>query len=276
MSVNYIVRFLSTPLAGPALGWFPYKVPWTSQPPAGVPISVEWKNKVSAFYAPRMERNVGLAGGTWVGGSSYRAVDGRIGRDLVAASNEALLLTGTETGISPLKTGEDGFSVLIGCAIDSYPEAWASYWSHSHAATGATYALQQWNNGPDLLGYFDLSNEWAELTGDFQTGTATSSYLIIGDVGRGLQTGGIGDRRLFKNGVFQETAQEGSLTTQSDPSGSSDFSIFQKFGDTTLQVDGTVFWAIFLKVPLSDAEVKSLSDNPWQIFEPRTIMMPIS
>lgn len=97
-------------------------------------------------------------------------------------------------------------------------------------------------------------------------GAISSSALSVGKVYVGAYTSKVGRQELFLNGISQGTTA--SATTHSQ-----DLNRFVSGANR----NPIALFASFNRV-LSDAEIKSLSDNPWQIFKPipRSIFAEVS
>jgi len=226
------------------MAWVERRVTRTSQPQELV--GIDWSNPLTAG----LQGAVGVYNGTSTPvvtgspelvatreGLAYRWLDGdnnsaRVPTPAFTGSNYTLL-----TAFTPRAAANTNFRKVGGWVAGSG----GAFFNYDHGNPAYREAIELWAGG--VTGVLKYP---ASAVGSLTVWAATVSGTSL--------TG-------YANGVLA-----GSSTATGTPNGWSAVSNGQAGGDPTSPVDGilTLTW----NRTLSDAEVKSLSENPWQIFEP--------
>jgi len=226
------------------MAWVEHRVTRTSQPQELV--GIDWSNPLTAG----LQGAVGVYNGTSTPvvtgspelvatreGLAYRWLDGgnnsaRVPTPAFTGSNYTLL-----TAFTPRAAANTNFRKVGGWVAG----IGGAFFNYDHGNPAYREAIELWAGG--VTGVLKYP---ASAVGSLTVWAATVSGTSL--------TG-------YANGVLA-----GSSTATGTPNGWSAVSNGQAGGDPTSPVDGmlTLTWGR----ALSDAEIKSLSDNPWQIFEP--------
>ena len=248
----------------------PVKVPWTKQPPAGTPLRKDGvtrglKMLVTFNRGVPYEEIVGEVG-TFVGAATIENTD--MGRALQCGLDASDAVTFAQ--ISGQRSGFAKTTVLalaknrktaIGATGSENPashagtgdDPWVISWAQDE---NVGFAVDTVDNGSsdavsdsvvDGMPTYAAANKWNCLGGSYNGTTVHTRINKYKSPGAAL-TGTMVDES-------QNQPTIGNLT-----------------GDSSW--DGWVALVALWDRDLADAEWNSLVDNPWQIFEPRTIFMP--
>jgi len=268
MSVNYIVRFSSEA----ALGWVPYKVPWTSQPLEGTVIdsSNPLARDLAAyfpFHYPTQRDQTGRVASIPNGGPVRSPHDGYQATYLARTTNEKITINKTAL-----------FDVVG-------KEAWTvSIWANFDGSAGSSHDLvTQWRytggvktftlTGPHntdvaFFGIFEDGGGSPYIQGTTNLATATGWHHIVATLVDGVRM------RLYVDGVKE--AEDLSINIINTTASESLWAVGGQVDYDTNLYKGWLRDFGFWTRELQEAEVKSLYEDPWQIFEPRTMYVPVT
>lgn len=245
--------------------------PWTQQPQEAVGVSPDWVARGLSFallrVGGRMLDVLSANGPLSDSGTTALSPDGIVtdytgSQGTEFADAAPYRLTGGLTLIAGLEI--DAFSNYTGIAFKQ-----SSYWKASF----------EWRHGR-------VSHQNADPVGVqavFIRGNdvVTGEYCSVGGpttTGRRVSAVSVADDSLLSSPVFYVDGVPLAAATVSASAGTvvdgGNLRIGQRF-DGAVQLDGRVSFLYGFNRQLPDADVAALSANPWQLFAPRRIRVPV-
>ncbi len=247
------------------VGMIPKRIPWTGKPPKNTPIALPFRKSLVA---------------AWTMDDEGRLVD-RTGRGHNASATGNPILANNQHGRlgtkfdgtgdwydvadhADLDIGAESVTFLVG----TIPTALGSFMEILEKQTGTPrFQLSVDHNGE---AFFEGRNS-ASVAINARTGI---SRIVAG------QYFHLAGRRILGSEVsiwVNGDADRAASQRQADPNSDSwATAIDLRIGDgTSGSYTGIVDYIYLFKQALSDAEIRSFAKNPWQLFEPRTIWIPV-
>ena len=226
------------------------KIIRTSQPQT--PCGIDWSNPVT--------RGLTVAN---TGNSRLNLVDGKpelISTSYPSSPNKSGICLNQTTDTAPRywktkPTGSNGLTIF--CVTDAQVKGAAAfvYGGYFSSSTGEGFSLSQYNGGLLAATVFPSSLEITKPLKSDASGMTTCAL-----VRRGTSL----TMKTWLNGVFTTSTDNGGSFVGLDTAGF--FEVLT--GVTPANQGARSNLLLTFDRALSDAEIKSLSDNPWQIFQP--------
>jgi hypothetical protein len=227
---------------------------FTQQPPLGTPIDPKWIERGlqmawgpnTYFYVAEPWR---ASAQTFIG-TNIGAVANEGGFSTYLNGNNQVNIAGTFVGASPTE-----FTLIVACKTVSV----ASDSILLSVSNGANIVMLQ-QRVSATAGYMLFSRSSA---GDVQISPGiTPTVGPLRTVG-GVWRSGTGEKAVFNNGVKTATS-----TTDTGTLAVTKIAIAGDARSSGQCFNGTIPIALIFNKALTDAEMRSLTENPWQIFKP--------
>lgn len=250
-------------------------LPWDSQPQEATGPDSSWTQQgLVAAFVRQGGRIIDAAGDVFP--STNSATDTVNQAGLVSDYSGTAVTEWTDRAKYQV-TG--AFTLLIGVDIDAFSSYTGLAFKQGTTTRNAPFEIRHGYNGisgTSTTGqYLDVVRANASSYSEFASTNATASSTL----GRQVIAVRFADGDLATVPSLFRNGSELNVITRSIGSGvvtnGGNVRLGRRY-DGGIQLDGRIEWCYLFNTSLTNNSVQSLSDNPWQLFAPQTIWVPVS